>query len=132
MSRVADDFWARALDAFRVAKTILSLSPDSAGSRAYYAAFHAVSAHFALRGRTFRKHATVEAAVHRDLVKPGIWPTELGQGYSRLLAARSLGDYGGSHHVSDQEAREAVHIAERILRTVSQDNPGAFPLDWDS
>lgn len=132
MNEVARDFWQRALDAFRVAQTIICLSPDSAASRAYYAAFYAVSAHFALAGRTFRKHSAVEAAVHRDLVKAGHWPAELGQGYTRLLNVRSIGDYGGSQHVSEKEAREVVGIAATILKTVSDASSGILPPPFDA
>jgi len=91
----ARDFWARAVDALRVAEHDLELSPDAAASRAYYAAFYAVSAHFALEGKSYTKHSAVEAAVHRDLVKTGIWDMDLGRGYSRLAQLRTRGDYGG-------------------------------------
>jgi len=64
----AADFWARARDALAAAKAVLSLSSDSAASRAYYAAFHAVSALFVLEGKTFSRHSGLEAVVHRDLV----------------------------------------------------------------
>ena len=50
----------------------------------------------------------LEAAVHRDLVKPGIWPKELGAGFSRLAEARSTADYGQAEHVCPEEAAEAT------------------------
>ena len=120
MKSLAVDLWKRAGDAIRVAKHDLLISPDAAASRAYYAAFHAVSALFALEEKTFQKHSAVEAAVHRDLVKTGRWPEELGEGYSRLVESRSLGDYGGGEHVSPEEATEAIQIAARILEKVSR------------
>jgi uncharacterized protein (UPF0332 family) len=63
-------------------------------SRAYYAAFHAATALFALDGRIFTKHAALEAAVHRDLVKDGKWPGELGRDFSFCVELRGVGDYG--------------------------------------
>jgi hypothetical protein len=36
---------------------------------AYHAVFHAVSALFALQGKTFTMHRALEASVHRDLVR---------------------------------------------------------------
>jgi uncharacterized protein (UPF0332 family) len=123
----AKAFWERAEDALRVANHVLPLSPDSAASRAYYAAFHAVSALFALEGRTFRKHSALEAAVHRDLVKPGKWDTSLGEQYSRLVRLRNLSDYGAAEHVSPVDAREAVEAAEAIVRAVGQTDPRSFP-----
>ena len=109
MSLPTDDLWFRAKDALRAAETVLSVSPDSAASRAYYAAFYAVSAMFALEGKTFRKHSAVEAAVHRDLVRPGRWAVELGRKYSQLLEARSVGDYSVGQHATCEEAEGASH-----------------------
>jgi len=119
----AADLWERAKKALAVAKAVSTLDPDSAASRAYYAAFYAVSARFVLEGKTFRKHSAVEAAVHRDLVKAGIWPTELGQGYSKLSETCSIGDYGELEHVSEPSATEAVQIAGEILSTITREQP---------
>jgi hypothetical protein len=126
MSVLPGDFWERAKDSLHAAEHVLPVSADTAASRAYYAAFYAVSAAFALRGRTFRKHTAVEAAVHRDLVKKGVWSAELGQAYSRLAEMRSVADYGQSKRVSKEDALKAVQTAVEILRTVAQGNRGAF------
>ena len=85
MKAYASDLWFRALEALSVAKNDLSLSPDSTASRAYYAAFYAVSALFALKDQTYSKHSAEESAVHRDLVKTGIWPKKYGRYYSDLV-----------------------------------------------
>ena len=63
--------WDRACRTIESAATLADTDPDSSASRAYYAAFYAVSALFAARDRHFRKHKAVEVAVHRDLVKSG-------------------------------------------------------------
>ncbi len=126
MNQRAADLWERAKKALAVAKAVSSLDPDSAASRADYAAFYAVSARFALGGKSFRRHSGVEAAVHRDLVKAGIWPTELGQGYSQLSAARSIGDYGDLEHVSEARALEAIQIASDILAAIAREFPQSF------
>ncbi len=121
------DLWARALQALRTAQFILSPDPDAAASRAYYAAFYAVSALFALRGKMFSKHAAVRSAVHRDLVKAGHWPKERGEDYSLLFKLRDTGDYGGGIHVSDEDAIEALEAARRVLQTVHDIDPQEFP-----
>ena len=126
MNARAVDLWERAKKALAVAKAVSTLDPDSAASRAYYAAFFAVSARFALEGKSFRKHSAVEATVHRDLVKTGIWPTELGQGYSRLSETRSIGDYGELEHVSEASSAEAIQIAGEILSAIAREHPQAF------
>ena len=126
MSKVAADFWERSLDSLRVARRILSISPDSAAPAAYYAAFYAVSAHFALGGRTFRKHTALQAAVHRDLVKGEGWPAHLGSAYTLLNELRDVGHYGGTKHVTPEEAARAIDMAEEIVRTVANEHPHDF------
>ena len=123
MNEEAIGFWNRARKTLQSARLILQLDPDSSASRAYYAAFYAVSALFALQGKTFSKHSALESAVHRDLVRPGHWPKELGADYSYLLRLRAKGDYGGLEHVSESEAMEANQMAERILRAVCEAHP---------
>jgi uncharacterized protein (UPF0332 family) len=120
--------WDRALEAFRSAQLLVVHGGfDSAASRAYYAAFHAVSSLFALEGQTFTKHSAVEAAVHRDLVKAGRWPTNLGRDYSLCADVRSVGDYGTEVRVDANQAMEAIKAARRILLTVHDALPTYFP-----
>ncbi len=126
MTKAAADLWVRAKESLLAAKHILSVSPDTAASCAYYAAFYAVSAWFVLEDKIYVKHTATEAAVHRDLVKPGILPATFGDDYSKLVRLRAVGDYGVSEHVTAEEATEAVEIATRILAAVSQANPDAF------
>jgi len=123
VNKYAADLWGRSQEAIQTAKADLSVSSDAAASRAYYAAFYAVSALFALEDKEFTKHSQVRAAVHRDLVKTGRWPTERGEDYSFLLRLRETGDYGGSQHVSADEAAEAVVTAGRIAELVLEAHP---------
>jgi uncharacterized protein (UPF0332 family) len=123
MNQDAIDLWGRAERSLETSAKLVKEDPDAAASRAYYAAFYAVSALFALQGKTFTKHRTLEAAVHRDLVKPGTWSTDLGGAFSELVRLRRTGDYGGQLHVSLDEAREAVNKARRIVQTIRDANP---------
>ncbi|MCK4626909.1 MAG: HEPN domain-containing protein [Phycisphaerae bacterium] len=126
MNSFAADLWGRAVDALCIAGHDLAMSPDAAASRAYYAAFYAVSAYFALQDKTFSRHSAVEAAVHRDLVRPGIWTEAMGKGFSRLGQLRNRGDYGGNRHVSGADAKESIRIASEILQTVAGTNSELF------
>ena len=122
------DFWGRAVATFRTAKDI-SGDNDSVSNRCYYAAFHAVSALFVLEGKIFQSHAGIKTAVHRDLVRSGLWPKELGAGYSFLLKSRMKADYGGGLHVLDGEAAKALETARNILSAIHNARPDLFPLD---
>lgn len=120
--------WDRAVDALRDAHLLLANSGfDGAASRAYYAAFHAVTALFALEGRMFAKHSALEAAVHRDLVKAGSWPADLGRDFSFCVELRGVGDYGADVRVDAKQATDGVTSARRILVAVRDALPVNFP-----
>jgi hypothetical protein len=119
--------WDRALEAFRGAQLLVAHhSFDSAASRAYYAAFHAVTALFALEDRTFTKHSSLETALHRDLVKTGRWSADLGRDYRFCLDVRGVGDYGSDVRVDAKQATDAIEAARRILLAVHDALPFQF------
>lgn len=126
MNRQANDLWERATKAQQTAGNLITDDPDAAASRAYYAAFYAVSAYFSLNGKSFSKHSAVEAAVHRDLIQTGIWERELGEGYSFLRKLRQTGDYGLNVHVSTDEAENALQTSKLILQAVQNQQPEFF------
>jgi uncharacterized protein (UPF0332 family) len=121
------DLWHRAVQALRTAESLVESDPDASASRAYYAAFYGVSAFFAFQQQGFSKHTAVERAVHRDLVKPGLWPVEIGTAFSWLANIRHTGDYGGVEHVLPEDARTALDRARLILETVRNTAPEALP-----
>jgi uncharacterized protein (UPF0332 family) len=107
--------WQRAQRSIKTAATLIQSDPESATSRAYYAAFHALTALFALRGQSFSKHAAVRGALHKNLIKTGEWPVELGKEYDFLTGLREMSDYGDVARVSEEDARRAVEAAQRII-----------------
>ena len=119
-------FWERARAALEAAKRNLAIDTATAANRAYYAAFYAVSGLFALEGKTSKKHSGVESLVHRDLVKPGRWPTDLGSDYRFLGRLRVEGDYDMTASVTPEGSRSAVEKACRILEAVRQERPDVF------
>ena len=54
--------------------------------------------------------------MHRDYVKPGRLPVDMGRMLSTLSDLRSIGDYGGAAHVSHAEATVAMREAQQLLR----------------
>ena len=111
--------WDRARRTLKSARQLVESDPDSAASRAYYAAFHALTALFALRGRMFTKHSSLRAAFHRDLVQHGLLSREAGKQYDFLMDLRETGDYGGIVRVSPQDARQAVDKAGAFIAAVA-------------
>lgn len=104
--------WKRSLAA---AEAIYETDPDSAASRAYYAAFHGVTAVLAGRGMEFTKHTAVQAALHRDLIQSGAIAADLGRDYDFLLELRETADYGGVAEASLASARKAIEKARAVL-----------------
>jgi uncharacterized protein (UPF0332 family) len=113
------ELWQRAQEALRATGTLLAAGfPDFAAARAYYAAFYAASALLLAEGKTFRSHRGAVALIHRDYVRAGRLPIDIGRILSTLSDLRSVGDYGGATHVSHAEANEALLEAQQFLEAV--------------
>ena len=107
--------WTKAMRSIAAAEATLDTDPDSAASRAYYAAFHGVTAVLAGRGMEFTKHTAVRASLHRDLIQSGALSVELGRDYDFLLDLRETADYGGVAEASLASAKKAIEKARTIL-----------------
>ncbi len=91
---------------------------DFAASRAYYAAFYAATAILLYEGLEFRKHSGVIASIHRCFVKTGKLSQDYGKDLNWLFELRSIGDYGVTVHVSQQDAEKAICLAKSFLRAI--------------
>ena len=107
--------WTKAMRSLAAAEATLDTDPDSAASRAYYAAFHGVTAVLSARGMEFTKHTAVRAALHRDLIQSGALSVDLGRDYDFLLDLRETADYGGVAEASLASAAKAIEKARTIL-----------------
>jgi uncharacterized protein (UPF0332 family) len=89
-----------------------------ASSRAYYAAFHAVSAALLSRGETYSRHGQVLGAFNRGFVHTGLFPREFTALLTRLFENRQSGDYGVLPGVTEVEARQDVADAQQIVEAM--------------
>lgn len=62
-------------------------------NRLYYACFYAASALLVTQGISTSKHGHLRSLLHRDFVKTGQVPAELGKHFDRLFTSRQEGDY---------------------------------------
>jgi len=62
-------------------------------NRLYYSIFYIVNAYFFLKGKSFKKHAGVKSAFHKDLIKTNTLDKKYGKLYDVLFEAREEGDY---------------------------------------
>jgi hypothetical protein len=106
------------LEAARV--LLAARAPGDAASRAYYAAFHAVSAALLARGQAFSSHAQVLGAFNRDLVRTGELPREFTAILTRLFEDRQTGDYDPTASLDAAVAERDVQDAQRIVDAVAE------------
>jgi len=62
-------------------------------NRVYYAMFYAVQALLVSRKVSFSKHGQVKAYFNREMIKVGIFPTEMGRLYNKAFEYRQKFDY---------------------------------------
>jgi uncharacterized protein (UPF0332 family) len=93
---------------------------DFAGSRAYYAAFYAATALLLTEGIGFSKHSGVIGSIHKRFVRTEKLSKEQGKNLNRLFELRSIGDYGGIVHVSEEHAEQAIGFADNFLGAVKR------------
>lgn len=89
-----------------------------AASRAYYAAYYAASALLLQEGMRFRKHRGVLNALQERFVKTGRLSEAQGKTLLRLFELRTIGDYGFTRHVEEEDARQAVIWAEEFIEEI--------------
>ncbi len=89
-----------------------------AASRAYYAAFHAVSAVLLSKGQTYSSHSQVLGAFNKEFVHPGFFPKEFTTLLTRLYEDRQSGDYDIMPGLTETEARQDVTDAQQITEAV--------------
>lgn len=112
---------ARAADKLAVAQLLLDNSAwEDAASRAYYAAFHAVSALLFSRGKSYSSHAQLIGAFNRDFVKTQVFNRDFTAILTRLFEDRQSGDYDVFAAITEQEARRDVDAARRIVDSIQR------------
>jgi len=87
-------------------------------NRAYYAVFYATTAALVERGLHFKKHAGVRSALHRELIKTGLLPTEMGALYDLLFEDRQHGDYTALTEFESGYVRERIEGAATFLNAI--------------
>ena len=111
----------RARDALRAARALFDAGfYDAVASRAYYAAFYAVTALLLSHGHAFRKHSAVISTLHRMFVKTGAVDTQHGKWFGWLFELRAVGDYGETTHVPEAAAKTAIERAGTLVDVLSK------------
>jgi uncharacterized protein (UPF0332 family) len=88
---------------------------EDAVSRAYFGAFHAITAVLHERGLSFSSHAQTLGAFNRECVRSGEFPSDFTRKLDRLMKDRQYGDYSITIQPSEETARRAVKDAEEVV-----------------
>ena len=103
----------------RVARVLLEAdAPGDAASRAYYAAFHAVTGALLSIEKTYSSHGQVLGAFNRHFVHAGHVPPDFTAVLTRLYEDRQTGDYDFAASVGPEDAAQDVADAERVIVTL--------------
>jgi uncharacterized protein (UPF0332 family) len=118
----------RAREAIKEASLLLKAGHLNAYvNRLYYACFYAVSALLVTRGISTSKHGQLRSLLHRDFVKTGLIPTELGRHFDRLFSNRQEGDYADFVVFKADEVRtwldETIVFVDYIDGLIAQITP---------
>lgn len=127
MTPQVDALLKHADEKLRAARVLLDAeAPGDAASRAYYAAFHAVTAALLSIGESYSSHGQMLGAFNRRFVHTGLVPKDFTTLLNRLFEDRQTGDYdlaiGVSHDEAQQDLEHAAVIVATIRRHLAQTN----------
>ena len=88
---------------------------NSSVNRVYYAMFYSVLALLRTRNLMVSKHSGVRALFHREFVKTGIVPMEMGKFYDRMFINRQESDYEDFKEFREEEVEIFLEKAEEFI-----------------
>jgi uncharacterized protein (UPF0332 family) len=91
---------------------------DDAVSRAYYAAFHAISAALLSKNLTFSSHGQLIGAFNREFINNGIFPEEYSSLMQQIFKDRQVSDYDPITEITEETAQKHIKTAETIINAI--------------
>lgn len=85
-------------------------------NRAYYSMFYAASAILAIKELGSSKHAGVISLLHKEFVKPGLFPAELASFLEAAFQQRVKGDYRDFVVVKEEEVKDLFEKAQTFVK----------------
>lgn len=113
--------WERCEERFEVAEFVFQRRYfNEAATASFFSAFYAVTALLLTRGFDYRKHSAVRSALHKQFIKTGDLPTEIGDYYDYLESIRHIGDYGQLKRIHPADSRDAIEQARKLIQAVRE------------
>jgi uncharacterized protein (UPF0332 family) len=72
----------------------------------------------------YQNQSGVIAAIHKFIVKTGKLDKENGKNLNWLFELRSIGDYGDTRHVPQEDAARAIVVARSFVAAIKKLLPG--------
>ena len=100
---------------------------DFAGARAYYTMFYIAEALLWQRGLSFSSHSAVIAAFGKEIVRPGLAPTEFHRYLIDAHDKRTQADYGIDQdaRLSPEDVQRLIEQSERMIEWAEQYLPSS-------
>lgn len=109
-------WWQMAGEALQSARIAFGAGHlHTAMNRAYYAVFYAATAALVARSLQFKRHGGVRSALHREFIKTGLLPAEMGPVYDRLFEDRQHGDYMALIEFESDYVQEKIESAAAFI-----------------
>lgn len=89
-------------------------------NRIYYAMFYAVQALLVSREVSFSKHGQVKAYFNREMVKSGIFTTEMGRLYNKAFEYRQKFDYVDFSFPDREMVSEYLEKAKGFISNIQE------------
>lgn len=89
-------------------------------NRVYYAMFYAVQALLVSRKVSFSKHGQVKSYFNREIIKTGIFPTEMGRLYNKAFEYRQKFDYVDYSSPDRKMVSEYLEKARGFVRNIQE------------
>lgn len=89
-------------------------------NRMYYAAYYAVSALLIANGHTAKTHETIVRVFGLQFVKTGMFSSEQGRLYNKLISLRLTGDYNDHYDLEESDVLPLVVPTEQLIADVSK------------
>lgn len=84
-------------------------------NRLYYACFYAVSALLLTKDISTSKHGYLRSLMHRELVKTGLIPKELGKHFDLLFNNRLKGDYADFARFKAEDVSDWLEGTQKFI-----------------
>ncbi len=84
-------------------------------NRLYYACFYAISALLLIRDFSTSKHSYLRSLMHREFVKTGLIPDELGKHFDLLFNNRMKGDYGDFVSFEAEDVASWLEVTKKFI-----------------